>query len=265
MTAAGFLLAARWHIDWTSFMSIMAGTALVIASGCVFNNYIDRGLDAKMTRTKKRALVINKISSEAALAYGSMLGLLGFLILLIGTNWLTFWLGLTGFLTYVMVYGVAKRNTIHGTLIGSIAGSIPPVAGYTAASGRLDMGAAILFLMMTFWQMAHFYSIAMYRFKDYQAAGLPVWPVIRGMPSTKIQILLYICAFTLASLLLTTHGYTGYVYLVFMSGLGLYWLYKALKGLQAMNDNKWARQMFGLSLVVMLAMSAAIPLGTLMP
>lgn len=258
-------MASELRVELVSFFSILIGTALVIASGCVFNNYIDRGIDAKMTRTKKRALVINKISPKAALGYATGLGILGFAILITGSNLLTFWIGLAGFISYVVVYGVAKRRTIHGTLIGSIAGSIPPVAGYAAASGRLDSGALIFFLMMTFWQMAHFYSIAMYRFNDYKAAGLPVWPVRRGMASTKIQILLYICAFTLASLLLTTYGYTGYVYLVFMSGSGLFWLYKAIRGLQAMDDNKWARQMFGFSLVVMMAMSAAISIGVLLP
>jgi heme o synthase len=264
-TLAGFLLAANGHINWRVLVSVLCGTALIIASACVFNNVIDRDIDKKMARTAKRALVQGTISIRAALIYATVLGIVGFAVLLIGTNVLTSLLGLLGFVSYVVFYGIAKRRSVHGTLVGTIPGAIPLVSGYTAVTNNLDMGALLLFVIMVFWQMPHFYGIAIYRLKDYAAAGVPVMPVKKGIHTTKVQIMVYIVGFAIACLLLTLFGYTGVVFAVVMGLVSLYWLYLGAKGWQAKSDVKWARGMFGFSLITLLVMSVLLSIESLVP
>jgi protoheme IX farnesyltransferase len=264
-TIAGFLFAAGGHISRQTLAAVVGGTALVIASACVFNNVIDRDIDKKMTRTAERALVKGTIAVKSAFIYASLLGAIGFAALLIGTNVLTTLLGIIGFISYVVFYGVAKRRSVHGTLVGTIPGAMPLVSGYTAATGRFDTAALLLFLIMVFWQMPHFYSIAIYRLKDYAAAGLPVMPVKRGIRTTKIQIMFYVLAFAVACALLTLFGYTGIVFVISMTLVSLYWLYLGIKGWQAKDDTKWARGMFGFSLVALLILSLLLATNWLVP
>ncbi len=237
---------------------MLAGTSLIIASACVFNNFIDRDIDQLMERTKKRALVSGSISSASALIFGTIIGLLGALTLALFTNPLTVGIGLFGFVAYVAVYGYYKRRSVHGTLIGTISGAVPPVAGYAAVTNRLDSAALILFLILVFWQMPHFYGIAMYRLKDYAAAGIPVLPAKKGMAATKIQILLYIAGFTLACTMLTVLGYTGFGYLFISVLLGLSWLIYGLRELKKAEAKLWGRKMFLYSLIVILLLCVSI-------
>lgn len=259
------MLASKAHIRLGLLLATLLGTSLVIASACVFNNYIDRDIDKHMARTKKRALVTGLIPGPIALTYATVLGLLGFLILSIYTNWLTVALGFVGIFSYVVLYGIGKRRSVHGTLVGSISGAMPPVAGYTAVTNRFDSGALLLFLILVFWQMPHFYAIAMRRYNDYAAAKLPVLPVKKGMKTTKVQILFYILAFSVAAGLLTVLGYTGYVYLIVMAGLGLYWLWLGLKGFKASDNTAWAKKMFLFSLIVILGFSIMVSVGSRLP
>ncbi len=262
---AGFFLASQGDLSLKTFASVLLGAALVMGSGCVFNNYIDRGIDKKMARTKKRALVTQAIPVQHALIYATVLGLLGFLFLALGTNLLTVGVGAVGLFTYVVVYGIAKRTTVHGTIIGSIAGAIPPVSGYTAVTGSLDSGAWLLFLILTCWQMPHFYAIATYRREDYAAAGIPVLPVKKGIKQTKVQIVLYTLAFIIAASLLFFFDYVGYVYLIVMLAVGLWWLRLGIHGFQALDANKWARKVFGSSLIVLLVFCSVTSLDAWLP
>src|SRR6185437_15386626 len=148
--AAGFFLASRGHVDWGKFLAMLVGLALVIASACVFNNYLARHIDTRMDRTKKRALAIGAISHRAALIYASALGLTGLLILAVFTTWLATLCALAGHVLYVAAYGYTKRRTPWGTEVGAISGAAPPVVGYTAVTGHFDAGALILFLILVF-------------------------------------------------------------------------------------------------------------------
>jgi len=263
--AAGFLLAAGRHIDLPLFIATLAGTSLVIAGACVYNNVLDRNIDSRMKRTQKRAMVTQVISIRNALIYATILSIAGFGLLMFFVNWLVVAIEASGTIVYVLVYGWAKRSTIHSTVIGSVSGSVPPVAGYAAVSGRLDGGALLLFLILTFWQMPHFYAIATYRLKDYREAGLPVLTVKKGVRAAKYQIVAYITAFIIAAALLSLYGYTGYVYLVAMVGLGLWWLKLGLEGFKAKDDNKWGRQVFLFSLIITLAFSLLLALNAWLP
>lgn len=264
-TIAAFLFASQWHVDVGTFVGALLGISLVIASACVFNNYIDRNIDKVMARTKKRALVSGAVSGQAALIYATVLGLIGAGVLYWYTNLLTLGVALFGFFAYVVVYGIGKRKTVHGTVIGSISGAVPPVVGYCAATNRFDAAAVLLFLILVCWQMPHFYAIAMYRRNDYAAAHIPVLSVVKGMHATKLYILVYILLFMVACGLLTVFGYTGYVYLIAMSLLSLYWLKKGAAGITAHHDIQWARNMFGLSLAILLAWSVLISLDRFLP
>lgn len=263
--AGGFLLASNGQINFSLFLTTLAGLALVIASACVVNNYIDRGIDAKMSRTKNRALVSGAVSGRNAIIYATILGLVGVLLLVLYTNLLTAGLALFGWFAYVVLYGIGKRRTVHGTVIGSISGAVPPVVGYCAVTNRLDAGALLLFLILVCWQMPHFYAIAMYRIKDYAAASIPVLPIKNGSHATKVQMLLYILAFIVATLMLTVLGYTGYTYLVVMVLLGLAWLRLSIQGLKAANDEQWAHKLFRFSLIVLLVFSVMISIDAWLP
>ncbi|MDB5184433.1 MAG: cyoE [Candidatus Saccharibacteria bacterium] len=263
-TIAGFLLASRGHISWSRLVLAIIGMSLVIGGACVSNNYLDRGIDRHMERTRKRAMVRGTISPQRALTFAAGLLIAG-AVALAFVNWISLALGLFGVFAYVALYGLAKRRSVHGTLVGSISGAIPIVTGYTAASGRLDGAAGLLFVVLTVWQMPHFYAIAIYRRQDYAAAGLPVLPVVRGIAAAKRQIIAYIAGFVVACTLLTILGYTGYVYLAIMLVVGLYWLKLALKGRRASDDNRWAKQVFGMSLATLTVFSVVISVNWWLP
>ncbi|ATM98126.1 Protoheme IX farnesyltransferase 2 [Yersinia frederiksenii ATCC 33641] len=252
----GFLLASKGVIDYPLFLATLFGVSLVVASGCVFNNYIDRDIDRIMERTKNRVLVKGLIDPKVSLIYASVLGIAGMLLLYVAANLLAMMLAVIGFVIYVGVYSLyMKRKSVYGTLIGSLSGAAPPVIGYCAVTGQFDMGALILLLIFSLWQMPHSYAIAIFRFKDYQAANIPVLPVIKGISVTKNHITLYILAFMVATLMLTLSGYAGYKYLVVAAAVSVWWLGMALRGYKATNDIVWARKLFVFSIIAITSLS----------
>lgn len=253
-TAAGFALASKGYLDMGLFLVTLIGLAFVIASAGVFNNYIDRAMDAKMARTKNRALVQGTISLKSALLFATCLGCVGVVILALGTNLLTVSVALTGFFIYLVLYAYWKYYSFYGTIVGSLAGAIPPVVGYCAVSNRLDTGAWLLFLILVLWQMPHFFAIALYRLEDYRAASIPVLPLQKGIYLTKIHMFFYIIAFTLVASMLTFFGYTGNVYFLVTALLGLAWLGLCVNGFKKENHVRWAHQMFVFSLVVIMGL-----------
>jgi protoheme IX farnesyltransferase len=262
---AGFLLASKSNVDFSLLIFTLLGIALVIASGCVFNNLLDIEIDKKMERTAKRATVTGEISTKSVVIYGAILGIIGLVTLLVFTNYLTVLLGFLGLFFYVVVYGYYKRNSIHGTLVGSISGSLPPVAGYVAVTGVVDVGALILFLILATWQMPHFYAIAIYRINDYRAASLPVLPVVKGIKTTKKHIIFYMLLYILSAFALYQQDYTGVTYLAVVMAVSLWWLIMAIKNNEKINDTKWAINIFKQSLVVLLVFSFMISIESLVP
>lgn len=257
-TTGGFFLASKGTFHLILFLMTVTGLSLIIASACIFNNYIDRKADEKMERTKNRPFVKKEVHPVKALIFASILGIMGAYILAKFTNPLTLCLGILGFVVYVLFYTFSKYVTIHGTLIGSIAGAMPPVIGYTSVTGTFDRGAFLLFFMMSLWQMPHFYSITIYRMKDYLAASIPTLPIKKGMQVTKMQMLLYILAFWGVGSLLTFYHYTGIIFFITLSLSCLFWLYYGIKGFQAENDKLWARKMFSSSLIVIMVIHLMI-------
>ncbi len=260
---AGYLFGSHLSIDWWILAASMLGISLVIAGACVFNNVLERDLDAKMERTRERATVTGVISVPHALAYGGLLSLFGFATLFLYVNTLSGIVALVGFIVYVFMYGYAKRVTRTHTLIGSIAGAVSITAGYTAATNTIDTAGILLFCIMVLWQMPHFYAIAIYRLRDYTAAGIPLLPSVAGIRATKIAIVVYIVAFVIAQSLLTVLGYTGYTYLAVVLGFGIAWFVRALRGFAATDDELWAKRLFFFSINVLLAFCVALSFGRL--
>ncbi len=246
-------------------LATIFGTALVIACGCVVNNLTDRNIDRQMRRTKKRALITGTISPKNAALFAAALGLGGFILLSLYTNWVVVVIGVIGLLDYTVLYAVSKRRWVSSTLIGSISGAAPIAAGYCAASGRFDLAAAILFLMMTFWQMPHFYAIALFRSKDYSSAGLPVLPLIRGENAAKKQLLVYCVLFLLSAISLHVFADAGYLYLLVMLVLGIWWIAVGVRRAGTLTSEKWGLEMFKASLWVMIALSGAVSFARILP
>ncbi|GAA0344833.1 heme o synthase [Morganella psychrotolerans] len=252
----GFLLASKGDIDYPLFMATLLGVSLVVASGCVFNNYIDRDIDSVMERTKNRPLVRGLIDPKVSLVYASVLGIAGMVLLLVAANAVAMLIAVVGFVIYVGVYSLyMKRKSVYGTLVGSLSGAAPPVIGYCAVTGQFDTGALILLLIFSLWQMPHSYAIAIFRFKDYQAANIPVLPVIKGISVAKNHIILYIIAFMFATLMLAISGYAGYKYLIVAAAVSVWWLGMALSGYKTTNDRLWARKLFVFSIVAITSLS----------
>lgn len=253
----GFLLASKGTIDYPLFIATLLGVSLVVASGCVFNNYIDRDIDRIMERTKNRPLVKGLIDPKVSLIYATALGFAGMLLLLVAANALAMLLAVIGFVVYVGVYSLyMKRKSVYGTLIGSLSGAAPPVIGYCAVTNEFDTGALILLLIFSLWQMPHSYAIAIFRFKDYKAANIPVLPVIKGISVAKTHIFLYILAFMVATLMLAISGYAGYKYLIVGAAVSLWWLGMAISGFKTENDDRvWARKLFVFSIIAITSLS----------
>ncbi len=260
---AGFALGSYGTFRPLLFLAELIGLSLIIASACVSNNYIDRKADQKMERTKNRALATGVISPRQALLFAVFLGGSGTCVLFFFVNALSALIALSGFLAYIGLYSFSKYKTVHGTLIGSLAGAVPPIVGYTAAGNRLDLTALIFFTMLVFWQMPHFYAIAIYRLREYQAASIPVLPAIKGIHAAKVQMILYCLAFIAISMLLGVVHRFGMAYFGLTAVLGFGWLSLAIAGLHSKDDFVWARTMFTVSLVVILGLSIFITIASL--
>ncbi|MDN3552212.1 heme o synthase [Halomonas almeriensis] len=262
----GFFLAARGDIDALLLIATVAGLALVIASGCAFNNVIDRDIDALMERTQSRPLVQGRLTPAATLRFATLLGVAGFALLGLFTNWVTFGLAVFGFVIYVGVYSLyMKRYSEYGTLVGSLSGAMPPVVGYCAVTGHFDTGALTLLVIFCLWQMPHSYAIAIFRREDYLAARIPVLPVVRGNRTAKHYILGYILAFVPASLALSVAGYAGPGYFVVALVMGIYWLYLAMQGYRASDEERWAKRVFAFSIITITALSLMMSVDASLP
>lgn len=258
---AGFLLASGDVVDWWLLTAALIGLSFVVASGCVFNNYIDRDIDGLMERTRNRALVSGAISLRNALVYGNTLAIIGLATLAFYTNPLVVTVAFIGLFVYVVVYSLwLKRRSIYGTLVGSISGAIPPVVGYLAVSNSIDLGAGILFFILALWQMPHSFAIAIYRLDDYTNARIPVLPVEKGIYMTKVYMLINIAFFVMAGLALSVFDYAGQLYFWVMMLLGLAWFFLCVKGffIKTTDNKNWARSMYLFSIIIIVMFCAVI-------
>jgi protoheme IX farnesyltransferase len=222
MSAAGFFLGAKGLQPLDTFVIMLLGTALSSGGAAVLNNYIERDTDQYMHRTKTRPLPRGVISPPEALEFGITLVLMGVGLLAWQVNLLTGFLSLLTVFLYVLVYTPLKRVTWWNTVVGAIPGALPPMGGWTAATGSLDLGAWVLFLILFVWQHPHFYAIAWMYKDDYARGGFKMLPVVEpDGRSTFRQVIGFSLLLLPVSLLPTFCGMAGQVYAWGIFGLGL--------------------------------------------
>jgi protoheme IX farnesyltransferase len=238
----------------------IAGSSLIIAGSCSINNYIDRDIDHLMERTKARPTVTGKIVPSKVLVLGILLIALGTMSLMFTTMTATV-IGLLGVFSYVVLYSLwSKRQLVSNTIIGSISGAVPPLIGWAAVDGNLDLIAWALFIIVFIWQPPHFYALAMRRVEEYRAAGIPMLPVVKGFKTTKKHILLWVALLLPTPILLTS---LGIPFLILATVLNIGWLVLGIYGYRIKDDIKWAKLMFVYSLQYLTIIFVAMVIVTL--
>ncbi len=227
-TFGGLVVGGRgWPSPALAFWTLLGG-ALAASGSSALNQYIDRDLDRNMQRTSRRPLAAGRMTAAEGLAYGLALCLVSYYILAGFVNLEAALLSLAGIFYYVLFYSVLlKRATTQNIVIGGGAGAIPPMVGWAAAAGHLSLAAWILFLIIFMWTPPHFWALAIVRMKDYERAGVPMLPVVKGEKETRTQILVYTFILVGVSLLLPAIKAAGMVYLVSALVLGLLLIYAA--------------------------------------
>lgn len=246
------------NVHFAGFFWTGLGTLLLGGGAGTLNQFLERQWDALMKRTERRPLPAGRIEAQRAFLFGVAASVSGLGILFLAFGALTGILGLLTFVLYVLVYTPMKRRSWTATLVGGIPGALPPVIGWTAAGGTLDAGALALFLILFFWQMPHFFSLAwMYR-KDYGRAGYRMLTVLDESGSrTAFHILLHTAALVPVSIAMTALNITGTMYAVGALLLGIAFLVPcasfrqetARAGGQSAKINTAARMIFFASLI----------------
>jgi protoheme IX farnesyltransferase len=243
-TYAGMVIGAR-HLPGLrmTFWTLLAGFLAAGGSGAI-NQYIDREDDRKMQRTQKRPIPAGRLTPAEGLAFGVACTLVSFYLMVAFVNLLAALLCLAGIIYYVLIYSLLlKKTTIQNIVIGGGAGAIPPLVGWAAATGSLNIPSIFLFAIVFMWTPPHFWALALVRRKDYARAGIPMLPVVRGEHETKRQIFIYTIELVVLTLLLPIFGLGGAVYFTGATVLGCWLLMAAWKVLQT-DGNKVAWRMY---------------------
>ena len=259
LTAMGGLALAPGDPSGAAWLPLLIGTALIVGAANTLNMYLERDIDCLMARTRTRPLPAGRMDPAVALVFGVAQAFVAFPFLTFVVHPLTGLLGAVAFLSYVCLYTPLKQRTTIATLICSVPGAMPPLLGWTAATGSLDLAALALFGVMFLWQIPHFHAIALFRRKDYDRAGLKILPSERGEVTTRHAIVFYLGLQIQVSLLLVPLGVAGRWYLLTaaLAGGG-YFLY-GLSGLAA-GGPRWARNLFLLSILYLPVLFAALVL-----
>ncbi len=227
-TYGGLVIGGKTWPSFSLTVWTLLGGALAASGSSALNQYIDRELDKQMQRTAKRPLAEGRLTDAEGLAFGLALSLISYYLLACFVNGLAALLSLTGIIYYVILYSLwLKKATVQNIVIGGGAGAIPPLVGYAAATGHLDWTAWILFAIIFMWTPPHFWALAIVRMKDYEKAGVPMMPVVRGELETRKQIFIYTIELIAVTLLLPILHLAGVIYLVSSILLGGALIYAA--------------------------------------
>ncbi|MCZ6777190.1 MAG: heme o synthase [Ignavibacteria bacterium] len=259
----GLYLGAGGTFPAVLMLHTLFGTALVGAGAGALNQYIEREYDANMRRTENRPLPAGRMAPWEVLLFGSSIAILGVLQLTLFANVLTGSLAVVTLVTYLFLYTPLKRITWVSTIVGGIPGALPPVIGWTAIRNEISIEAGVLFAILFFWQMPHFFSLAwMYR-KDYERAGFPMLAVLdRNGLRTSRQILIYCTALIAVSVLLSFYANLGMVYIIGSLSVGIAFLIFGLQ-LWVSRSNASARRLFYASLIYLPALLFFMVIDTL--
>lgn len=262
--ATALFAAAASGMNWLAVAGALVGVSLVIGSACVVNCIMDRFADAKMERTKHRPLPRGEVSVRAAVWYAILLAAVGVVVIALTTNWVVMTAALACHFTYTVVYGYVKRHSWVSTMVGTIPGTLPAVAGYAAIDPTMPLGAWLLALLILVWQLPHFYALSLYRRDDYAKSGFPMISVVKSRKTVTTHIivtaLLYGVVATSLLLYAPIHVVPGGI----LFGSAAAWVVYVLVAKQRGSD-AWARKVFGTSLympmAILLAGITAVALG----
>ena len=248
-TYAAMLIAAGTVPPLLLIALTLLGGTLTSASANAINMVYDRDIDALMTRTRRRPLPAGRISPRGALIFAITLGVVGFAVLAVYVNLLAAVLAISGNLFYVFIYTMwLKRSSVQNIVIGGAAGAVPPLVGWAAVTGSLNMAALVLFLIIFLWTPPHFWALAFYKNEDYRLAGVPMMPVVHGEDVTIRQILLYTAVLVPSTILLALFHPMTVFYVISALVVGGIFAYFAIK-LARDRSVRSAKQLFAYSIV----------------
>jgi protoheme IX farnesyltransferase len=255
----GMFLASQGAPEASLILLVLGGGALASGGANAMNHALDRDIDERMDRTRERPVATGRIDANQALAFGIALNLLAFTLLSTMVNPLSAALTLGATLFYVLVYTrVLKRTTPQNIVIGGAAGAIPPMVGWTAVTGQLDLPALYLFAIVFFWTPPHFWALALILKDDYARAGVPMLPVVAGVDKTKTSILLYsILLLALTLMFSSTVTSLHWIYLGASLALGVGFVGLAWR-LKRRSEIEGARLFFLYSMLYLAALFLAI-------
>jgi protoheme IX farnesyltransferase len=256
LTAAGAVSLAPGDASMTTTLWLLAGTGLIVGAANALNMWLERDIDCLMARTKNRPLPQGRLAAQTALVFGGILGVAAIPALAM-VNVITAALGLLSLVLYVGVYTPMKQRSHWATWVGAVPGAMPALMGWTAATGRIELAGLAVFGVLFFWQVPHFHAIAMYRQRDYDAAGLKTLPSARGIDAARREIALYLVVQVAVSFAPVMLGVTGLPYLVAAAVLGILVL---VQGLSGNGSTKWARNVFLASIVYLPVLFAVMVL-----
>jgi heme o synthase len=224
----GTTAGVSW-IDWLGLVVwTMVGGTLAAGSANAINCYLDRDIDFLMARTRRRPLPAHEVEPERAVVFGILLGVVSFAVMAWFVNLVAAFLTLLAIAFYVFVYTLLlKRSTPQNIVIGGAAGALPPVIGWAAVTGHVGVPALLLFALVFYWTPPHFWALSLRIRKDYAAAGVPMLPVVKGIPETTRQIGLYAVLMVAVSLILWAVARMGAIYLVAAVVLGAVFLWQS--------------------------------------
>jgi len=245
---AGMLLSSPTLVSIDVLFFGLLGIGLGAASGAAVNHWVDQRIDDVMARTKNRPLPQGAISSRNAIIFAISLGVLSMVILVAFVNVMTAVLTFMSLVGYAVVYTMfLKHSTPHNIVLGGAAGAAPPVLGWTAVTNELTVDALLLFLIIFIWTPPHFWALAIRRRDEYRKAGVPMLPVTHGIGFTKLHIVLYTLMLLAVGLLPFAIQMSGYLYLAGSLGLGLGFVYYALR-LYFCKSDEYAMKTFSYSI-----------------
>jgi heme o synthase len=244
---------------WTLVLAVFVGGYLMAGGANAVNMYIDRDIDDRMARTRLRPIPSGRMQPREVLAFGVLLSTAATWLLAAAANVLTAALALAGFYFYVFVYTRwLKRSTPQNIVIGGAAGAFPPLVGWAAVTGRVDLLAVFLFLIVFYWTPPHFWALALLKQKDYDRAGVPMAPLVWGERETKRQMLWYTLILIPLTVLPVAFGALGGVYLACAVVLGALFLRDVVQVMRAEVWTKPAWRLYKFSLLYLALLFAAM-------
>jgi protoheme IX farnesyltransferase len=254
----GMLLSTPGMVPLDTLLFGLLGIGLASAAGAALNHVVDQRIDAVMERTRGRPLPSGDLDTPHALAFA--LGLAGLAVLTLATlvNPLTAALTFAAFIGYGVVYTLyLKRRTPQNIVWGGLAGAMPPLLGWTAVTGQVEVEPLLLVLLIFVWTPPHFWALAIKRREEYARAGIPMLPVTHGVAYTKLQVLIYTLMLLTVSLMPFLAHTSGLLYLGGALVLGAGFLRHAVRLLRAPGDTH-AMRTFGYSILYLTALFAVL-------